>query len=366
MDPLSLTASVITVIGLAGQVSKGLRHLHNLSKAPQEILALENEVSDFTVVLANLRDISTTFDGVASQDEECANVTPEDRFEVHFSRLKEQIQHAEELLSALRVEIETASSTFKNRKRPPKSRYVSWFQRRGGLLKYQGEIRRAKESVHLTLAVLTASQTSRIYLQLHEVHLQVTGTGNWSNHKSSLAGILGNVRGNDEQLDGLDVVRVEALYMSGNGCNPWCGCVCHITRTLSSPSALQNVIGTLLFGYVGGLLSPSCDEPLCLRRSPAALRITYFFPRWFLARALSYVSFGPAVSIKVLPMRGKDDIIFTYASGGSTGELLKMFDAGVASALDIDPQGWSLLHVSLLTADVNYLTASVGGSLWLV
>lgn len=44
MDPLSLTASLIAVVGLASQTSKALRSLYNLRHAPREILELANEV----------------------------------------------------------------------------------------------------------------------------------------------------------------------------------------------------------------------------------------------------------------------------------------------------------------------------------
>lgn len=44
MDPLSLTASIITVVGVASKTSKALRSLYDLRHAPREILELTNEV----------------------------------------------------------------------------------------------------------------------------------------------------------------------------------------------------------------------------------------------------------------------------------------------------------------------------------
>lgn len=44
MDPISLTASIIAVLGLASKVSNALRSLYDLRHAPQEILELANEV----------------------------------------------------------------------------------------------------------------------------------------------------------------------------------------------------------------------------------------------------------------------------------------------------------------------------------
>jgi hypothetical protein len=44
MEPLSVTASVITVIGAATQTYKALVALYSLRNAPQEVLELTNEV----------------------------------------------------------------------------------------------------------------------------------------------------------------------------------------------------------------------------------------------------------------------------------------------------------------------------------
>ncbi|KAH6722050.1 hypothetical protein BKA61DRAFT_166849 [Leptodontidium sp. MPI-SDFR-AT-0119] len=52
MDPLSLTASLIAVVGLASQTSKALRSLYNLRHAPREILELANEVSELQALLS--------------------------------------------------------------------------------------------------------------------------------------------------------------------------------------------------------------------------------------------------------------------------------------------------------------------------
>ncbi|EED15181.1 hypothetical protein TSTA_046350 [Talaromyces stipitatus ATCC 10500] len=51
MDPLSLTASIIVVLGLASETSKALRTLYDLRHAPREILELTNEVSELQALL---------------------------------------------------------------------------------------------------------------------------------------------------------------------------------------------------------------------------------------------------------------------------------------------------------------------------
>ncbi|KAI9881095.1 MAG: hypothetical protein M1830_008253 [Pleopsidium flavum] len=56
MDPLSVTASVLTVVGAAGAVLKSLKKLSSFRRAPEEVHELIDEVSDLQTVL---RDIET-------------------------------------------------------------------------------------------------------------------------------------------------------------------------------------------------------------------------------------------------------------------------------------------------------------------
>ena len=51
-DPLSLAASIITVVGVADTIGKTLSKIKVLHHAPEELLALNNEISDLKVVLS--------------------------------------------------------------------------------------------------------------------------------------------------------------------------------------------------------------------------------------------------------------------------------------------------------------------------
>ena len=46
MDPLSLTASIVAIIGVGGQAAKAIKKLASVRGAPASILALHNELSD--------------------------------------------------------------------------------------------------------------------------------------------------------------------------------------------------------------------------------------------------------------------------------------------------------------------------------
>ena len=57
MDPLSLTAGIIAVLGVGGQVAKGIEKLATARGTPDLVLALNNEISDLQVVVLAIEDL---------------------------------------------------------------------------------------------------------------------------------------------------------------------------------------------------------------------------------------------------------------------------------------------------------------------
>ena len=54
-DPLSITASIIAVVGAAECVTKTLAKIRSIRNAPDELLALINEVSDLKIILSDIQ-----------------------------------------------------------------------------------------------------------------------------------------------------------------------------------------------------------------------------------------------------------------------------------------------------------------------
>ena len=99
MDPLSIAASIIALIGAAKQVAVGLDKVASLRGAPAAVLALNNELSDLRLVLneaeplllmhgrSDVRtpaDISTPLDG--------------DRLKLSVNRAKDRLVELEVIL----------------------------------------------------------------------------------------------------------------------------------------------------------------------------------------------------------------------------------------------------------------------------
>ena len=57
MDPLSLTASIIAIIGVGGQAAKAVRKFASLKDAPDLLLAFNNEISDLHLIVLAIQDV---------------------------------------------------------------------------------------------------------------------------------------------------------------------------------------------------------------------------------------------------------------------------------------------------------------------
>ena len=61
MDPLSMTASIIAVVGAGGTIGKGLAKIVALRHAPQIVLALNIEIADLQCVVQDIDDLLRRF-----------------------------------------------------------------------------------------------------------------------------------------------------------------------------------------------------------------------------------------------------------------------------------------------------------------
>ncbi|KAI4174725.1 MAG: hypothetical protein LQ343_002096 [Gyalolechia ehrenbergii] len=71
MDPVSVAASLLTLLGAAATAGRALDRLSSLKHAPDHLIALVNEVSDLRVVLHNVRDAVQVR---AKTTQECGNL----------------------------------------------------------------------------------------------------------------------------------------------------------------------------------------------------------------------------------------------------------------------------------------------------
>jgi hypothetical protein len=137
-------------------------------------------------------------------------------------------------------------------------------------------------------------------------------------------------------------------------CRPWCSCRCHVRRELRTPGLAKRFIGSLFIGYSGvPMVTPQCDEKQCRKRSTSRIILSYQFPEWFWERSL-FTSFmtaslsGPEMLIRVSNTIPYACETYQHCIDGNAPGLRRLFEVGKASPFDLDPEGFSLLHVSKL------------------
>lgn len=399
MDPVSLTASVASIIGVLSIVGKGLEKLYRLRQAPEQVLALLNEISDFRAVLLNLKEI---IEGLHLEDGNLQYARRRNDLRISSSQLTMYMETATNQLLELEklIEYRILVPFGAQGQKPPIMR-LRWARAGQEIKEFQRGLNEIKGKIHMTLSTLTTSQVSQVRLGLYSVEAMVSQVRDQQRELSAVnMNILRDVQqavaqrevksGDGEQAllqsstrtqestlqettardtpktpqsnmprqkqnnntirsssTKLDVLQINTTYACRLTCDARCSCVCHRRRGVQTPSFLQKSIGSLFVGYGGGLVqTPKCDEPRCSRPSQRSTQITYYFLMWCISYAIAATIRGPQVSLTALRVRHSEELAFLYAQEDDWDRLSKLFDEGLASSFDVDQDGQSILHVS--------------------
>ena len=114
--------------------------------------------------------------------------------------------------------------------------------------------------------------------------------------------------GQRHQSSGVELtnsIRIRTSHYWGTPCRAGCFCICHKRQQYKTPRLFDQLIGSLFVGYSGlPLTTAACNESLCQSRAVPSAQITYYFPQWFLQRALSLMLMmtpldGPVATLRV-------------------------------------------------------------------
>ena len=107
-DPLSITASVIAVVGAAEGVSKTIAKVKSIQNASNEALALINEVSDLRIILYDV-------ESYVSQNARWSHSPPEqlDHMTTLLTRAKDQLLQLDKLIQYQLVKPESTDQKIK-------------------------------------------------------------------------------------------------------------------------------------------------------------------------------------------------------------------------------------------------------------
>ena len=171
----------------------------------------------------------------------------------------------------------------------------------------------------------------------------VSGGGKSRTHVSETAstpkasGItLGGLREacQDTHLDNSGIL----VLMKCKQCPSWCSCACHSRRNLRSPGILAALIGELNIYYSGR------NRYTCSCSSSSWFNAAYRFPQFLLGRYISFIyqygkTTGPEFLLRVPVVMPWDHKLWRCLIDGDIPAVQKMFDRGLASPLDVSPNG---------------------------
>ncbi|KAL8992840.1 MAG: hypothetical protein Q9169_006800 [Polycauliona sp. 2 TL-2023] len=383
MDPLSISASVVTLLGVADGVSRGLRKLIRLPGVPDLILALNNEVSDLQLLL-----------------DEVGTLVQEARSVRSLPRILERIQAK---LNHLDVVLRRFSATG-----PKWSARVLWLKEEPNVLRIRIELGILKQDLTTALGLSSSSTALRVQVELQDLRL-VTDKRQLSvsqtiveRHSSLETSVLKSQHHNERGFDRLEqqllalteqiqqrqespasrpgdnssvsaakqrheympttpaFSALQMRFLSRRRCQACCKCACHTESRLNTPKFLKSVMGMLYVGYFGvPALSPSCDTSGCKGNPEGLLQVHYFFPSWFLGKVISMALgvnqiYGPEFCLRVANVRADLDPIFLHSYNGDVDAVRSILIAGKASVLDVNAQsGNSLLHMAMLRSQLE-------------
>lgn len=137
-------------------------------------------------------------------------------------------------------------------------------------------------------------------------------------------------------------------------CTDLCVCHCHKPTNINSPQYrwMTTLLGSLFIAYSGVPFSKGrpCTETACLKEHQALLKVSYFFPSWFLGDRMLVLRdrFSPldghSISVRTPKIvDGNDPAVWAAIHG--LGSLRDLFVYGTVSSLDLDDLGQSLIRV---------------------
>ena len=132
-----------------------------------------------------------------------------------------------------------------------------------------------------------------------------------------------------------------------------CFCSCHRWNGLRSPKLLRSLLGFLAVSYDSlPFIGYKCDNLACRNHLAASFHASYVFPQWFTQRTISIratseLRKGPELLLRVLRVCSWDHKIFNAFNLDRMDRVRSLLSTGAASVLDVNPEGVSLLNVSL-------------------
>ncbi|KAI1755573.1 ankyrin [Xylaria castorea] len=321
MDPLSLTASVIAVIGALRAVTKGYKYITDLGKASQEFIELVDEIESVHAYLGMLHSVL----GSSTQAFATVDLTP---LGAALSRLDYTIQR---LQSALK-QVEADSKTGDDRRISK----IKWQIYKSRMIQLRDEVHSRKQDLVDKVGILQLAARAEISYTRHD---------NPASGESRSTALLNNMQSNS--LDGRPRSQVQRCRSAG------CSCRCHRPSAINSqPWPLTTIRQILSLVVTMSYWEPTlCDDQVCRDATEQKLALVYRIPllQHAIWLRLTWTSaFGPGASLHLRVARVvADRRARTIAACGTPQMLRYLFEKRKALPNDMTPNGESLLLTAI-------------------
>ncbi|KAI4184709.1 MAG: hypothetical protein L6R41_004570, partial [Letrouitia leprolyta] len=162
MDPVSVAASVLTLLGAAATAGRALERLSTLKHAPDNLVALVNEVSDLRVVLHNVRD---AVQERVKTSQECGNLA----YVVHRASVK--MSELNRLIYGNLVKTGGTGCNSLAEEDTVKASRRAFLRHSGKIKALKDDLQELKMSLLVAMGTLTFSDVSRLKLDICDVSL---------------------------------------------------------------------------------------------------------------------------------------------------------------------------------------------------
>ncbi|KAK0623417.1 ankyrin repeat-containing domain protein [Immersiella caudata] len=291
MDPFTVVGTLgatVNILEASVRLSHGLMQtIQSWKNAPDEILALNNTIAVFSVLLERVKETCL----VMEQSDHDSGTA---RF---HAVLDYQLRAAGSSLGKLSG---YAEQLVVSRKAVQRTR---WIKLRSAV---KEETRRIRE-MHSTIDSILTSYIAGSVTQTHDaIQLVVTGIQSLKRRSSSASSLSTQTETKAEKSGqimnresfsllsqgegpGREPVAIHAQYLVAR-CSVGCPCQCH-----SNPGApdlnlnpFGSLVGSLFVSYFGSLdgRHVECDKSTCRNRGRSYAEVTYIFPRWMMHYSL--------------------------------------------------------------------------------
>ncbi|KAL8671882.1 MAG: hypothetical protein Q9168_003635 [Polycauliona sp. 1 TL-2023] len=384
MDPLSLTASIIAILGLAKGCCKGLKKLRKGRKAPEIIDELLDDLASFQTLLEEIKELIER-----NKDLRCGH------------QLKELVQRGGDYIKEIDTLTQQTWPSVHFLKLSETNRQRVTVVTNGTRLKtLRDNLRSITLDLAAALSLLNASTTldmidastasadlhhensSSLVTLLQKVTFIEESTRQIQEATGKLVmpmkDYISTVSGLDlaDTASGLSIPSSMALTLTPDSddsmhvydgprrasdptsdqsyTTPFgnrdsadcCSCRSYSRRTVGAPLIFKTFLGQLFVESVSN--KPACNEIECRGSNKSSWKLTYHLPRYLMNRYLDCTVHhnpldGPNLSWRMPRVVEWQHKLFRYTNMGDVRAIQRLFSEGKASPYDVNPRGSNAL-----------------------